>query len=87
MNNTRVDELKQQKREHQNKVTELNTWLLSHFDHPDRAKVFTDKAWHECEINRIDQKLRNIASNIPELGYGESLPIQVNNELINKSTR
>lgn len=81
----RITELLEKKKEHQHKVTELNNWLLNNFYHSDRSKVFSDKAWHECEMNRIDTKVRFLRQGHPENGF--SADVEQNNLNQNIITR
>jgi hypothetical protein len=51
------------------KVTELNDWLLNHFEHNDRPKKKDERTACLFEINLIDKKLANINAGLPENGY------------------
>lgn len=83
-NRDRIKELDQKRSQHKLKISKLNDWLLKNFNHPDRLKVFTDKAYYECEVNRIDKKIQNLNYNNPENGYcSEIEQTNVNRNQIN----
>ena len=85
-NNKRMLELEQKREWHQKKVTECIDWLLNHFDHTDRAKIFNDKAYHECEVKRIKDKMLNFKNGIPENGYAMGIEENnLNRNIINKT--
>lgn len=71
----RMKELQDKKRDHELKLIELNNWLMKNHNHPDRNKIWSDKAYHECEINRINKKLYNLSEDLPENGFENALPI------------
>jgi hypothetical protein len=84
----RKDELKIKRSAHVKTLEEIKNWLLSHTDHPDRSKYFSDKAWHELEIQRIDVKIKNLNAGIPENGYSSDIENNnLNQKIINNTSR
>ena len=84
-NSKRVDELKAERKCHQQKVTDCNNWLHEHSEHADRTIVHRDKSWHEYQVNLINKKIQNLIENKPENGYASDYENNVKPEIINKT--
>jgi uncharacterized coiled-coil protein SlyX len=69
-NPKRMKELEVKKQFHEQKAAELREWILKNWNHPDKSKVYSDKAHHESQIELIKKKLNNLQNNLPELGKG-----------------
>lgn len=66
----RIDQLEKDKASFLKKVTDINAWILKHFDSPDRLKYISDRNYWQCKINTTERKIHHLSNGIPEHGYG-----------------
>lgn len=82
----RIAALQVERKNFENKQSEIEQWLMKNFSHPDRMKAYDDRNFYMYKINQIDEKIANIERGIPENGYATAIEPHSFNQ-VNKRTK
>jgi len=83
-NSNEIQLLQQKLSDHQQKIVDLNNWLMRNHDHPDRSKVWSDKAYHERERSVVERMIKNVEVGIPALGFPPEISVPFDSKTQNK---